>query len=108
MNVDPTRASPMQMPAFNERNNLRVGNGRGFNHQFVLSKQLLAAAPVPDKQFTVDQIVSGDFIETNQPTQLLHERRAVREGPNPYRGVHQDHYATWCFTAGFSRRLGTS
>jgi len=77
MNVDPTRAAPMQMPALNESNNLRVGYGRGLNHQFVLGEQLLAATAITDQQFAINQIVAGDFVEIKQPAQLDRERRAV-------------------------------
>ena len=91
MNINPANAPAVEVAAFNESHNLQMPDRSSLKHLFVVGQELLAPTPVADQQLAVDQIVSGHFIELEQPAQFVHEWRAATEGSNPDRRVDQDH-----------------
>ncbi len=75
---------------------------------FICRKQFLATASIANEKFAVDKLVPRHFIAAEKAAQFFQVRRPVREEPDPYGSVRQDHYAALRPREGFSRRLGTS
>ena len=108
MNIDPAHASTMQIAIANERDDLAVRDRARLMHPLVGRQELPATSSVANQEFSIDQLMSGHFVETEESVQFGGVGRPVGEEPDPYGSVHQDHQATLRLGDGLSRRLGTS
>lgn len=62
MRVHPAESATIQAVVANETDELRVRKGGYSVEKFVGTKQSVTAAEVSDQQFSVDEIVGGDFV----------------------------------------------
>ena len=66
MNIDPAHAAAIEVAIANERDNVTVRDHGCLMHPLVGNQQLPAASPVANEEFSIDQLVPRDFIETEE------------------------------------------
>jgi hypothetical protein len=108
MNIDPADAASMQIPLPNERDHVAMGHKARLMHLFISSQQFPATTSISNQEFSIDQLVSSDLIETQEFVQCGRVGLPTDQGVNPYRSVHQNHQAALRRRDGLSRRRGTS
>ena len=74
MHVDPADASAVQLPITHECDDIGVSNNGRLVHTLVVSQQLLAATPIADEEFTVDEVVAAHFVAAQWALTYCHER----------------------------------
>jgi hypothetical protein len=62
MGVDPANAATMQSAVANEPNDVSVRHYWRLMHLFVVCKKLLASTDVSDQQFSLNEVVTTDFV----------------------------------------------
>src|SRR5262249_19544600 len=68
-------------------------NSGGLMHCFIRRQQVLAAAPVADEQFSVNEFVAGHFVALKQTVQFGGVWRAIGQESNPDGCIHKHHQA---------------
>jgi hypothetical protein len=66
VNVYPAYAATMQVAIPNERDDVPVRDHGRLMHSPIGGQQLPAASPVANEEFSIDQLVSRDFVETEE------------------------------------------
>jgi hypothetical protein len=77
VNVHPSDATPIEVASANELDDVTMRNDRCLMHPFIVGQKLLAASPVADEEFSIDEFMTGDLVEKHESTQLGYERRPV-------------------------------
>jgi len=81
----------MQIPHFNEGDNIGMGNVSSLKHLAEIAEEFLAAAAISDQQLAIDQLVTDHLVNAQKPIQFGREWLAAHERPNPHRRIDQDH-----------------
>jgi hypothetical protein len=66
VNIDPAYAAAVQAPIANDRDHVTVRDHGRLMHPLVGNQQLPAACPVANEEFSIDQLVPCNFIETEE------------------------------------------
>ena len=83
-------------------------DGARLVHLLIGGKELGSTSTIANQELSIDQFMSGHFIEPQESIQLDGIGRPIRQESNPDRRIDQNHQATLRLVAGLSRRLGTS
>jgi hypothetical protein len=66
VNIDPAHAAAVQVAMANELDDVAVRDHGRLMHPLVGSQEFPAAPSVANKEFSIDQLVPRDFIETEE------------------------------------------
>ena len=92
MNIDPTDAAAGQVPVTHELDDFEMRDGDRAREAIVESEEVTAApAAVSREEFSINQLVPDDLIESKQPVELPGVGGAVGQETNPDRSIDQDH-----------------
>jgi len=88
MNIYPAQASAVQTAMAYKLDDFPVRDDGRLMHVLVSGQQLGAASPVANKQFSIDQLVPCDRVQTYKSLQFGRVGRPVGKESNPDGGVH--------------------
>jgi hypothetical protein len=66
VNIDPAHAAAMQVAIANEPGDVAVRNHGRLRHLLISGQELPTASPVANKEFSIDQLVPCNFIDTEE------------------------------------------
>jgi hypothetical protein len=66
VNIDPAHAAAMQVAIANELDDVAVRNHGRLRHPLISGQELPAPSSVANKEFSIDQLVPCNFIETEE------------------------------------------
>jgi hypothetical protein len=66
VNIDPAHAAALQVAIANEPDDVAVRDHGRLMHTLVGGQEFPAASSVANKEFSIDQLVPRDFIETDE------------------------------------------
>jgi len=81
----------MQIPAPDELDHIAVRHRTSPGDPLVCFQKIPPPAAIPNQEFSIDEFVPCRFIESQQFVQLLCVGCPVRQKPDPYRRIDQNH-----------------